>query len=148
MRWLFTLALVFPVWSAVPSIEFNRDVRPILSDKCWACHGPDAVAKKIPLRLDSEAEARRVIASGELVKRITAEQPRRMPPAYSGLALKDSEIEILREWVAQGGQWQKHWSFLPPVRPAVPAGAHAIGRVGRERVRGEGVPPGPVAHMG
>src|SRR2546423_2934723 len=145
MRWLFTLALVFPAWSAVPPIEFNRDVRPILSDKCWTCHGPDAVAKKIPLRLDSEAAARRVIDSGALVKRITAEPARRMPPAYSGLALTDREIETLREWVAQGGQWQKHWSFIPPVRPAVPPGANAIDWFVRERLRREGLSPAPEA---
>src|SRR2546423_2204863 len=78
-------------------LEFNRDIRPILADKCYLCHGPDAVAKKIPLRLDSEAAAkadlggRRAIAEGdvaasELVHRITSEnKAKRMPPVYSGL---------------------------------------------------------------
>src|SRR5262245_53588094 len=105
-------------------VEFNRDVRPILSDKCYSCHGPDAVAKKIPLRLDREAAAkadlsgRHAIVDGApeksgLIERITAAKPaRRMPPPYSGLKLTDPEIETLRAWIAQGAKWEKHWSFI------------------------------------
>src|SRR3954471_21977432 len=112
--------------SAEPKLEFNRDIRPILSDKCNRCHGPDAVAKKIPLRLDREAVAksdlggRRAIvegdpASSEMIRRITAEKKAvRMPPAYSGLTLSDRDIETLRTWIAQGAKWQQHWSFIPP----------------------------------
>jgi hypothetical protein len=120
--------------AAGPSnIDFNRDVRPILSDKCFTCHGPDAVAKKIPFRLDSEAAAkadlgngRRAIvdhdaASSVVVRRITSEKPAlRMPPVYSGLKLTDAEIETIREWIQQGAPWQKHWSFLQPVRKPLP----------------------------
>ncbi|HXB68408.1 MAG TPA: DUF1553 domain-containing protein [Candidatus Acidoferrales bacterium] len=114
-------------------VEFNRDIRPILSDKCLSCHGIDATAKKIPLRLDSEAAAkadlggRRAIVEGDpvasqMVKRITAESKAvRMPPVYSGLKLTDGEIETLRTWIAQGARWQKHWAFIPPVRPELPA---------------------------
>ena len=120
-------------YSAARSIEFNRDVRPILSDKCYNCHGADAVTKKIPLRLDSEAAAkadlggRRAIVDGdpgasEMIRRITSEnKATRMPPTYSGLKLSDGEIATLREWVAQGARWQKHWAFIPPVRPSQPA---------------------------
>ncbi len=113
-------------------VAFNRDIRPILSDKCFHCHGADAGPRKIKLRLDSEAAAkadlgggRRAIVPGnaensELVRRISAANPAvRMPPSYSGLKLSDKEIDLLRTWVAQGAQWQMHWSFLPPVRPAV-----------------------------
>src|SRR5688572_8732282 len=93
-------ALLFAVNSlcgADRPLEFNRDVKPILSDKCFLCHGPDATAKKIPLRLDSEAAAkadtggRRAIVEGDpaastLVKRVTADKPAmRMPPVHSGL---------------------------------------------------------------
>ena len=105
-------------------IRFNRDVRPILSDKCYGCHGPDAVAKKIPLRLDSEAAAQRVVAGGsgaKLIQRITSEnEASRMPPAYSGLRLTTAEIETLRLWVEQGAKWERHWSFLAPERPPLP----------------------------
>ena len=95
----FTVALLAaPLVGAGRPPEFNRDIRPILSDKCWFCHGPDATAKRVPVRLDSESEARRVIVSGELIRRITAESKAvRMPPAYSGLALSDPEIETLRD---------------------------------------------------
>lgn len=116
-----------------PQIDFNRDIKPILSDKCFACHGPDAAAKKIKLRLDSEASAladlgkgRRAIAPGkpeqsELVRRITAaDEFERMPPATSGHKLSPREIELLTEWIRQGARWQQHWAFIAPVRPALP----------------------------
>jgi mono/diheme cytochrome c family protein len=127
------LVASFPAIAADPTVGFNRDVRPILSDKCYTCHGPDAAAKHVPFRLDSEAAAtadlpggRHAIVAGdptasELIRRVTADKPAlRMPPPYSGLKLSDAEIETLREWVAQGAKWQKHWSFIPPVRPALP----------------------------
>ncbi len=119
-------------------VEFNRDVRPILSDKCFLCHGPDAKAKKIPLRLDIEAEAkadlggRRAIVEGdveasELIKRITsASKAKRMPPVYTGHELSGKEIETLRSWIADGAKWQKHWAFLAPVKHTVPEGANPI----------------------
>ena len=101
--------------AAERTLEFNRDIRPILADKCYFCHGPDAASKGVPVRLDVEADAKRR-AIGELVGRITAPDPaRRMPPVGSGLKLTDREIETLRTWVAQGAKWQRHWSFLPPV---------------------------------
>jgi hypothetical protein len=131
MRYCLTLLALSQLLAA--GVEFNRDVRPILSDKCYVCHGPDAAAKHVPFRLDSEAAAkadlgggRRAIVEGnadasELVKRTAATKPAlRMPPAASGLTLNASEIATLREWVAEGAKWQKHWSFIPPVRPPVP----------------------------
>src|SRR5512132_2928068 len=96
------------------AIEFNRDVRPILADKCYSCHAADAAAKKIPLRLDNEAAAkadlggRRAIAEGDpdssqIIRRITSEnKAQRMPPVYSGLKLTSAEIDTLRQWIAQG----------------------------------------------
>ncbi len=131
MRYCLTLLALSQLHAA--GVEFNRDVRPILSDKCYVCHGPDAAAKHIPFRLDSDEAAkadlgggRRAIVEGnadasELVKRTAATKPAlRMPPAASGLTLNASEIATLREWVAEGAKWQKHWSFIPPVRPQVP----------------------------
>ncbi|MBL8203521.1 MAG: DUF1549 domain-containing protein [Blastocatellia bacterium] len=107
-------------------IDFNRDIRPILSDKCFACHGPDAAAKKIKLRLDSEPAALTAIAPGKpeeskLIKRIThKDETLRMPPVDSGRTLAPREIELLTEWIRQGANWQSHWSFIPPIRPALP----------------------------
>src|SRR5690349_18001161 len=122
-------------WAAAADtrIEFNRDVRPIFSDKCYTCHGPDAAAKHVPFRLDSEAAAKAALAGGkhaivpgdpgssEIIQRVTASKPAlRMPPVSSGLKLSEAEVETLRQWIAQGAEWLKHWSFIPPVRPPLP----------------------------
>src|SRR5713226_7180389 len=133
MRFFASILALYPAlnaYAAARPIEFNRDVRPILSDKCYSCHGADAVSKKIPLRLDSEAAAkadlggRRAIvpAASQMIQRITATiKANRMPPIYSGLKLTDGEVAILRDWVAQGAKWQKHWAFIAPVRPDLPS---------------------------
>lgn len=107
------------------AIDFNRDIRPILSDKCWGCHGPDALAKNLK-RFDSEAAATSVLVPGHpgqsrLIKRIThQDEDLRMPPKESGHRLTAPEIELLAEWIRQGAKWQPHWSFLAPIRPAPP----------------------------
>jgi hypothetical protein len=124
------------------TVEFNRDVRPILSDKCYICHGPDAKNKHIPFRLDHEEDAKAKLPDGkhaiveshpeqsEMIRRITAEKPaQRMPPAYTGVRLSPKEIEAITNWIAQGAKWQKHWSFLPPKHyPAPPVKDAAWGR--------------------
>lgn len=115
-------------------IRFNRDIRPILSDKCFSCHGPDAASKKIRLRLDSEMAAtaelgglRRAVVPGdpgrsEMIRRIThPDESMRMPPVESNHILTNVEKELLTEWIRQGAKWESHWSFLPPARPEVPA---------------------------
>jgi len=123
--------------AALAAVEFNRDIRPILSDRCFTCHGPDAATRKIRLRLDSEAgmlakiDGHSAVVPGnteqsELVKRITADKPAlRMPPAYSGLKLTDREINLFKQWIAEGAKWQKHWSFIPPSRPQLPPVSNA-----------------------
>ena len=116
------------------SVDFNRDIRPILSDKCWACHGPDAPAKKMRLRLDSESAALIDLGQGakaivpnhpeqsEMIRRINSkDQFEQMPPPTSGRRLSDREKELLTEWIRQGAKWQQHWSFVPPARPPLPA---------------------------
>ncbi len=123
---------LLPLWIApllvfCQEIEFNREVRPILSDKCFACHGPDAKNKNIALRLDVETNAkadlgggRRAIVPGdatasELMKRVTADRPaRRMPPASTGHVLTSAETDTLKRWIEQGAKWQPHWAFIPP----------------------------------
>ena len=113
-------------------IEYNRDVRPILSDRCYQCHGPDAARRKADLRLDDETSAKAPRDGGpaivpgerdgsELYRRITAKDAtERMPPAKSGKSLTSGEIEMLGRWIDQGAKWQPHWSFIPPVNPSVP----------------------------
>ncbi|HEU5434755.1 MAG TPA: DUF1549 domain-containing protein, partial [Thermomicrobiales bacterium] len=118
---------------APDAISFNRDIRPILSDHCFQCHGPDAAHRQADLRLDTEAGAKadlgghRAIAPGdvaasELVRRIkAADAEERMPPADFKRPLSADEISALEKWIAQGAKWQGHWSFIPPVRPNPPA---------------------------
>ncbi|MFO0953329.1 MAG: DUF1549 domain-containing protein [Isosphaeraceae bacterium] len=114
-------------------VRFNRDVRPILSDACLRCHGPDASRRKAHLRLDTPEGARADLGGrhalvpgkpdqSEIVARITSEDPEeRMPPASSGKTLTPAQVETLKRWVAQGGDFEPHWSFVPPERPALPA---------------------------
>ncbi|MGH7130043.1 MAG: c-type cytochrome domain-containing protein, partial [Planctomycetaceae bacterium] len=113
-------------------VRFNRDVRPILSENCFQCHGPDATHREAELRLDEEESATAdrggyaaVVPSkpdeSALVERITAEDEfTRMPPAESGKVLSPREIDLLRRWIAEGAEYQPHWSYVPPTRPPVP----------------------------
>src|SRR3954452_11650054 len=129
MRHGFALLLVL---SAGPpqhaAVQFNRDIRPILSDKCYACHGPDQNNRKTKMRLDIEADAKAAaIVPGdpdksELYRRVSStDKARRMPPAYLGHEpLKEREIALLRQWISEGAKYQQHWSFIPPVRPEAP----------------------------
>ena len=119
---------------ATPStIEFNRDIRPILSDNCFACHGPDENKRKARLRFDQKDVPFKAAKSGEipivagdpakseLVKRITSkDEDEKMPPPKSGKKLTQQQIDLLTKWVAQGAKWQNHWSFTKPERPALP----------------------------
>ncbi len=133
-------------------VEFNRDVRPILSDNCFTCHGPDAANRKSPVRFDVEESARKAIVAGDpaaspLYKRISSDnRGMRMPPAYAGKSkLPDKDIAVIRRWIEQGAKWQQHWAFIPPVRPAVPAGQNAIDYLVRARLEKEGLKPAPEA---
>src|SRR5206468_238067 len=105
------------------TIEFNRDIRAILSDHCFACHGPDENKRKAKLRLDVHEDALKPAKSGELaivpghpekgelVRRITTkDEDDVMPPPKSGKkALTPQEIDLLKRWIAQGAKWQDHW---------------------------------------
>jgi hypothetical protein len=113
-------------------IEFNRDVRPILADACFACHGLDAKARKAKLRLDTAegayAERKGTVAvkpgspkESELWHRVTsADAGEVMPPPEANKKLTAAQKETLRLWIEQGAKYQKHWSFEPIVRPPVP----------------------------
>lgn len=114
-------------------VSFNRDIRPILSDHCFACHGPDEKTRKAGLRLDSEDEAHRRLKSGktavvpghpeasELVARIVAADPDdQMPPASTKKPLSPRAVEMLKRWVAEGARYEGHWAYLAPERPVPP----------------------------
>jgi len=111
------------------AIDFNRDIRPILSDNCFTCHGPDEKQRKAQLRFDTREGAfakQGVIVPGNaarsrLYQRISARQPElRMPPPESGHALTLDQIELIRRWIDQGAKWEIHWAFQSPKRPELP----------------------------
>lgn len=119
--------------AAATPVDFNRDVRPILADKCFACHGPDESHREAELRLDVRDEALadrggyQVVVPGkpdesELIERITSEDDDlRMPPGSTGKSLSDRDVEVLRAWIAEGGNYQTHWAWIAPQKPPVPA---------------------------
>ncbi|MEP7339219.1 MAG: DUF1549 domain-containing protein, partial [Acidobacteriota bacterium] len=114
--------------SAKP-VDFNREIRPILSDTCFACHGPDENQRRSKLRFDTKEGAfakQGVIVAGKsaesrLIKRITSKDPNAvMPPPDSGHKLTDKQIEALKRWIDEGAQWNEHWAYQTPKRPEVP----------------------------
>lgn len=139
--------------AAAEALEFNRDIRPILSEHCFQCHGPDAEARKGDLRLDDAAAARRVLkgndsSQNELLKRIlSVDADERMPPADSKKPLSDEQKRILARWVGEGSRYQAHWAFVPPVRAPIPEVRHstwarnAIDRFILERLNVSGLTP-------
>ena len=112
-----------PGQPAAAKVEFNRDVRPILSDACFACHGPDASKRKAKLRLDDRANAieKGVLVPGkpgesELIARLLLPETDEghMPPKESHKTLSKEQIETLKTWVGQGAEYQAHWAYMPP----------------------------------
>ena len=107
-------------------LSFQRDIRPILSDKCFACHGPDAETREADLRLDDRGAAIHVLTpenpdQSELLRRITSKDPdEQMPPPEFKNRLTSEEIESLRQWVTSGSEYQNHWSFQPVGLPKIP----------------------------
>ena len=114
-------------------IDYNFHVKPILSDRCYACHGPDEASRKAGLRLDVEEEAFTQLSSGnhafkvgspgdsEAISRILSENSDKiMPPPSSKLTLQPEEIATIVKWVEQGAKWKDHWSFIPPAQTTPP----------------------------
>ena len=118
--------------SAQATVNYNLDVRPILADNCFACHGPDAKARQADLRLDTKAGAFSepsgypVIVPGkpeesELHLRIASNDDHyRMPPADFNKTLTSEQIEVVTQWIREGAKWEEHWAFTVPVRPTLP----------------------------
>ncbi len=150
--------------AALPDrIDFNRDIRPVLADTCFKCHGPDPAARKAKLRLDvrEEATADRegvfAIVPGkpdesEAYRRLTThDHEDMMPPEKSGLKLTPRQVQLFRRWIEQGAEYQPHWSFIPPKRPELPKVKRSdwcrngIDRFILDRLEREGLEPSPEA---
>ena len=137
---LFTCGRALPdeveaEYASLPEqIDFNFHVKPILSDRCYACHGPDMKNQQADLRLDTPEGAYAALASGhgvaikpgslsesEMIRRITSDDPELvMPTPESNLTLEPREIAILAKWIEQGAEYKEHWAFTKPVQPEVP----------------------------
>ncbi len=128
-----SIALLAPA-AAFAGIEFNKDIRPILADACFHCHGPDPGTRKAGLRLDTEAgffTAKKgeepTIIKGQpdkssLYQRLlSTDEDEVMPPPESHKTLKPAEIAKIKAWIEEGAPWQPHWSLIPPQKPALPA---------------------------
>lgn len=115
-------------WAEPAELDFNRDIRPILAENCFYCHGQDANKRQADLRLDVRDAAVKAgalvpneIAASTLIQRIQAEDPDQlMPPANSNRRLSAEQKSLLERWIAEGAKYQTHWAFTPPVRPAEP----------------------------
>ena len=154
--------------NAASAPDFNRDIRPILSDKCFRCHGPDENERKgglNGLRLDSVQGAREDLGGGafaivpgkpeksELMARVTStDEEEVMPPPETHKILRPSDIAMLEQWVREGAIYEDHWAFVPPQRPVEPVNAaradwarNAIDRFVLARLEKEDLTPSPEA---
>ena len=159
------LCLVAPAALAVvpAKIDFQRDVRPILSDNCFRCHGPDPGTRMVDLRLDlrEAATAKRehgtAVVPGSLEQsllwqRVSQEKPaERMPPPYANKVLTADQKETLKRWIEQGATWKEHWVYTAPKRPALPAvknepwARSPMDRFILAKLEAEGLTPAPEA---
>ncbi|MCA9086220.1 MAG: DUF1549 domain-containing protein, partial [Planctomycetaceae bacterium] len=160
---LWLTVVVSPALVNAETISFQRQIRGILSDKCFQCHGPDAQHRQAGLRLDEEAAAKSVLEGGDraivggdpshstLMARILSDDPDlKMPPASTGKSLTAEEVSLLRQWIEQGAPWESHWAFLPVQRPEVPQiesseSLNDIDRFVRHRLAELGLKPSPQA---
>lgn len=148
------------LFAAERPIDFNRDVRPILSDKCFHCHGPDAHSREAELRLDVEADAKRdrdgsfaihpsKPEASVLVERITSTGDDRMPPKETDKQVTPAEVAILKRWIAEGAVYKKPWAYEKPVRHESPVAKDAawpanwIDNFVLARLDEEGLKPSP-----
>ncbi|MEW5978589.1 MAG: DUF1553 domain-containing protein [Acidobacteriota bacterium] len=144
-------------------VLYNRDIRPILSDTCYTCHGPDQANRKTAMRLDTQDGALADLggyspivpgqpSKSEVFRRITAQDEAiRMPPVYSDRKLTAGQIELIQRWIEQGAQWQQHWAFIRPERPVPPTvkdtrwPKNSLDHFVLHRLEQEGLSPSPEA---
>ncbi len=120
------------------TVKFNRDIRPIMSDTCFRCHGPDAKSRMAGLRLDIRENALQKTKSGvipivpgdpdksAIVTRVFATDARIMPPKFAHKELTDKQKQMIRQWISEGAEYEGHWAYQPVVRPPVPELAGGI----------------------
>jgi Protein of unknown function (DUF1553)/Protein of unknown function (DUF1549)/Planctomycete cytochrome C len=162
LQWIACVScFLFPAALAAqepPKVEFNRDIRPILSNNCFVCHGPDHNLRKAKLRLDDEKDAHaKVIVAGkpmesEIFKRLITNDPEeKMPPAKAMKHLTKHEIELVKSWIEQGAKYEGHWSLIAPKKHELPKIKNAgwvrndIDRFILARLEKEGLQPSPEA---
>jgi hypothetical protein len=150
--------------AADPPVKFNRDIRPIMSDTCFRCHGPDKRSRMAGLRLDIRQEALKPTRTGvtpivpgdpeksAIVQRVFATNAKIMPPAFAHKELTAAQKDTIRRWVAQGAVYEGHWAYQPVTRPAVPRIddpkapiRNPIDAFIQERLAREGLTPSPEA---
>jgi mono/diheme cytochrome c family protein len=158
----FAAMLVVRATTAAP-VDFDREIRPILSDNCFACHGPDEKQRMAKLRLDTkdgvfaDRGGYQVLTPGKaadskLYQRISAsDKAQRMPPPYADRTLNDKQIELIRRWIDEGAKWETHWAYVPPKRPDLPEvkakawPRNPIDNFILARLESEGLKPSPEA---
>ena len=150
---LLALSAATLVAADATRLEFNRDIRPILSENCFQCHGQDPARREGKLRLDDRDDATRprdgrvVISPGkpeasELIFRVLSKEvDEQMPPPSSHKRVTPAQIALLRQWIAEGAAYEKHWAFVPPVKRTVPAMAAAEGETRRSGDAGKSQSP-------
>jgi hypothetical protein len=140
---------VAPAAESPATLEFNRDIRPLLSDNCFQCHGPDKNNRKAELRLDVREEALQKEAflpgkpdQSELVKRLHSKDPDEvMPPPDSNKKLSARQKSLLEQWIRQGAPYQLHWSYEQPVKASVPPGGNPVDALVQKRLGAVGLKP-------
>ena len=133
LAWIFGATQAAPAAEApTKPVDFNREIRPILSDNCFKCHGPDEKMRMAKMRLDEteglfvDRGGYKIIVPGnsaqsKIYQKISSTNAAfRMPPVYSGKTLTEKQIELIKQWIDQGAKWETQWSFVAPKRPPVP----------------------------
>lgn len=161
MKFISALLTLFPLATFAAEVSFNRDIRPILSDNCYYCHGTDANHRKAGLRLDTFAGATadndgvRALVPGdpsksELWLRIVSEDEDEVmpPPDAHKTPFTPAQRGLIKRWIEQGAKYEAHWAFVPPVRAAVPPGEVAVDHFIGQRLKAEGLAFAPQAEAG
>ena len=153
---IFLFMLAHAGWAK--EIDFSKQIKPLLSNRCFACHGPDEESREAKLRLDNVKGATRdldgysAIVPGnpkesEMLFRITlpADDDEIMPPEGKGEPFSEEEVNLFRKWIEQGAKYEEHWSYKQPVRSDTPSGIHPVDYFIRQRLRSEGLQISPLA---